>query len=196
MAAGLLLLAALGLAGCHTDMWVQPKVKPLAESDFFVDDQSSRPLVPHTVARGHLKTDEELFTGWTGGHVITDPATGRDEYVDAQIVDKIPTAALKAFDNDPKKMLEVVQASGYASPYWEFKAKPMLARDFDTHFSIDLMHKDLTLALEQANDLKVPVPGLSMVREQFQAARAAGMGGEDIAALLKVVEAAAGVARN
>jgi 3-hydroxyisobutyrate dehydrogenase len=90
-------------------------------------------------------------------------------------------------------MLEVVQASGYASPYWDFKSKPMLARDFSTHFSVDLMHKDLTLALEQANELQVPVPGLSMVREQFQMARAAGMGGEDIAALLKVVEAAAGL---
>lgn len=99
----------------------------------------------------------------------------------------------KKAEIDPKKLLEVVQASGYASPYWDFKAKPMMARDFDTHFSIDLMHKDLTLALEQANELKVPVPGLALVREQFQAARAGGMGGEDIAALLKVVEAAAGV---
>lgn len=94
---------------------------------------------------------------------------------------------------DPAKMLEVVQASGYASPYWDFKGKPMIARDFETHFSVDLMHKDLTLALEQANDLQVPVPGLTAVREQFQAARAAGYGGEDIGALLKVVEAAAGI---
>jgi 3-hydroxyisobutyrate dehydrogenase-like beta-hydroxyacid dehydrogenase len=94
---------------------------------------------------------------------------------------------------DPKKLLEVVQASGYQSPYWEFKAKPMLARDFETHFSIDLMHKDLTLALAAANDLKAAVPGLAMVREQFQQARAAGHGGEDIAALIKVLETQSGV---
>jgi len=96
---------------------------------------------------------------------------------------------------DPLKMLEVVQSSGYASPYWEFKAKPMMARDFETHFSVDLMHKDLTLALEQANELKTPVPGLAVVREQFQAARAMGLGSDDIAALLKVVEATAGIRR-
>jgi mono/diheme cytochrome c family protein len=103
---GLLTLAAATVAGCHTDMWVQPKVKPLAESDFFRDDQSSRPIVPHTVARGFLKTDQEYHTGWTGGHLVTDRITGRDELVDAQIVDKIPTAAFRAFNSDARKMLE------------------------------------------------------------------------------------------
>src|SRR5579872_2669486 len=103
---GLFAFAGLALAGCHTDMWVQPKAKTFAESDFFPDDQSSRPLVPHTVARGFLKTDEPYYTGWVGGHLVTNPATGLEEYADAKIVDKIPAAALKAFDNDPKKMLE------------------------------------------------------------------------------------------
>jgi hypothetical protein len=87
-------------------MWVQPKVKPLAESDVFPDDQSSRPTVPHTVSREFLKTDQEYNTGWTGGRLATDPTTGRQEIVGAQIVDKIPAAALKAFGDDPKKMLE------------------------------------------------------------------------------------------
>jgi hypothetical protein len=86
-------------------MWVQPKVKPLAESDIFPDDQSSRPIVPHTVSREFLKTDEEYNTGWTGGRLETD-LTGRQDLVGARIVDKIPAAAMKAFDNDPKKMLE------------------------------------------------------------------------------------------
>jgi len=104
--ASLTLLCGLSLTGCHTDMWVQPKVKPLAESDVFPDDQSSRPLVPHTVSREFLKTDQEYNTGWTGGHLETDVTTGRQEIVGAQLVDKIPAAAFKMFDNDPKKMLE------------------------------------------------------------------------------------------
>jgi mono/diheme cytochrome c family protein len=104
-ALGLLVFGTVALTGCHTDMWVQPKAKPLAESDFFPDDQSSRPIVPHTVARGFLKTDEEYNTGWTGGNMVIDPTTGNDEIVGAQLVDKIPLAAMKAFDNDPKKML-------------------------------------------------------------------------------------------
>lgn len=92
----------------------------------------------------------------------------------------------------PAKLLEVIQASGYASPYWDFKGKAILAGDFDTHFSVDLMHKDLTLALESANELKVPVPGLTMIREQFQVLRAMGKGSEDIAALIKTVRRGAG----
>lgn len=92
----------------------------------------------------------------------------------------------------PEKLLEVVQASGYASPYWDFKGKAILQGDFDTHFSVDLMHKDLSLALEAADELKVPAPGLAMVREQFQAVRAMGAGGEDIAALVKAARRAAG----
>ena len=88
-----------------------------------------------------------------------------------------------------EKLLEVVQSSGYASPYWDFKGKAILAGDFEPHFTAELMHKDLTLALESANELKVPVPGLAMVREQFQMLRARGLGNEDIAALIKVLEA-------
>lgn len=62
---GALLLVSLStlLAGCHTDMWIQPKVKPLQRSDFFTDQASSRGVVPHTVARGQLKLDMAYETG-------------------------------------------------------------------------------------------------------------------------------------
>ena len=57
-------MAALLLAGCHWDMWIQPKVhKPLRDSDFFVDDRSARDLVPHTVVQGSLRTDDALYKG-------------------------------------------------------------------------------------------------------------------------------------
>jgi 3-hydroxyisobutyrate dehydrogenase len=93
----------------------------------------------------------------------------------------------------PETLLEVVQASGYASPYYNFKGGAILRRDWDTHFSIDLMHKDQTLMLEEASRLQVPMPGLAVLREVFQAARAQGLGGEDIAAVFKVLEKQAGL---
>ena len=93
----------------------------------------------------------------------------------------------------PEKLLEVVQASGYASPYYNFKGGAIQRRDWDTHFSIDLMHKDQTLMLEEASRLQVPMPGLAALREVFQAARANGWGGEDIAAVYKVLERQAGL---
>ena len=90
-------------------------------------------------------------------------------------------------------LLEVVMASGYASPYFTFKGGAIARRDWDTHFSIDLLVKDQGLMLDEAGLRGAPMPGLAAIREVFQAARAQGFGAEDIAAVVKVVEAAAGL---
>src|SRR5579863_8268713 len=54
------------LAGCRQDMQDQPRYKPLAATDFFGDGRSARPLVEDTVARGHLRLDDALYTGKSG----------------------------------------------------------------------------------------------------------------------------------
>lgn len=59
-------LAAL-LAGCHTDMWRQPRQEPLDESHFFADGAVNRPLVPGTIARDHLRLDNTFYTGAKDG---------------------------------------------------------------------------------------------------------------------------------
>ncbi|MGH7790085.1 MAG: c-type cytochrome [Candidatus Binatia bacterium] len=63
--ATLLLAGALALAaaGCRQDMHDQPKYEPFERSHFFDDQRASRPLVPGTVARGHLRDDVVLYTG-------------------------------------------------------------------------------------------------------------------------------------
>jgi mono/diheme cytochrome c family protein len=67
----------------------QPKIKPLAESDFFPDHRGARPRVPGTVARGHLREDDALNTGKVNGAPVDNlpvPLTedlvrrGRDRY--------------------------------------------------------------------------------------------------------------------
>jgi len=58
------------LTGCHLDMWRQPKVKPLQQSDFFADGMASRPLVAHTVARGQLREDDAYYTGVSNGKLV------------------------------------------------------------------------------------------------------------------------------
>lgn len=58
------------LAGCHIDMWRQPKVKPLEQSNFFADGLSARLPVPGTVARGELKQDEARYKGRVGGKLV------------------------------------------------------------------------------------------------------------------------------
>ena len=67
-----LLLFVLCTAGCRRDMFQQPYEKPLARSDFFQDNQmASRPLPPHTIARGHLQEDEAFYTGKVGDKLVT-----------------------------------------------------------------------------------------------------------------------------
>ena len=65
-----LLLSAfclLFLTACRQDMHVQPRYKALDPSTFFDDGRSARPVVPGTVARDQLRTDEAFYTGKLNG---------------------------------------------------------------------------------------------------------------------------------
>ena len=60
--------AGVLLSGCRLDMHVQPRVNPLAKSDFFPDQRGARPLVEGTVARGELRADTYFYTGKINGN--------------------------------------------------------------------------------------------------------------------------------
>ncbi len=64
--------SAILLLGCRQDMHDQPRYKPLAGTAFFGDGRSERPVVPGTVARGHLHTDAARYTGKVGGQDVTE----------------------------------------------------------------------------------------------------------------------------
>jgi len=68
---GLLGLAALVIftGGCRQDMHIQPKYLPYQETPFFADGRDERPVVPGTVARGHLRLDDLLYTAKENGEV-------------------------------------------------------------------------------------------------------------------------------
>ena len=55
-------ISALVVLSSCTDMYDQPKYKPLRPSKFYADG-SSRTLVEGTVARGDARVDELLYTG-------------------------------------------------------------------------------------------------------------------------------------
>ena len=90
-------------------------------------------------------------------------------------------------------VLEVVMASGFASPYYTFKGGALIKRDFDQHFSIDLLVKDQNLMLAEATTLGASMPGLVAIRDVCQAARDQGHGQDDIIGVAKVLERAAGI---
>jgi hypothetical protein len=56
------------LSGCRLDMQVQPRINPLAKSDFFADQRSARPPLEGTVARGQLHEDIYFYTGKVGNN--------------------------------------------------------------------------------------------------------------------------------
>lgn len=63
-------LAALAaLAGCHRDMYDQPRLEPLEENAFFDDGRASRPLVPGVVVYGAPPADSVLVTGRVNGEL-------------------------------------------------------------------------------------------------------------------------------
>jgi cytochrome c553 len=67
----LVLLIGAAAAGCRRDMFQQPYSKPLKASDFFQDNHmASRPLVAHTIARGHLQADEVFYRGKIGTNLV------------------------------------------------------------------------------------------------------------------------------
>ncbi len=68
---GAALLGVGLLSGCSQEMSYDSRVKPYQENTFFEDGQSARPLIPETVARGNLRTDNEFYTGKTGATAET-----------------------------------------------------------------------------------------------------------------------------
>ncbi len=63
-------LLAFATLGCRQDMHNQPRYKALAESSFWGDQRSERPMVADTVARGYLELDEARYTGKVNGQDV------------------------------------------------------------------------------------------------------------------------------
>jgi len=95
-----------------------------------------------------------------------------------------------------EKTLDVIHGTtatnGQLKIAWPSK---VLKGDVAPGFTIDLAHKDLTLIVEAANAVKVPVPIAAAAREAFSAARSRGRGGQDFSAMVDVLCDEAGIER-
>jgi len=95
-----------------------------------------------------------------------------------------------------EKTLEVIHGTtatnGQLKVAWPSK---VLKGDVEPGFTIDLAHKDLTLIVEAANAIKVPVPIAAVAREAFSAARSRGKGGQDFSSMVDVLCDEAGIDR-
>ena len=95
-----------------------------------------------------------------------------------------------------EKTLEVIHGTtatnGQLKIAWPAK---VLKGDITPGFTIDLAHKDLTLIIEAANAVKVPMPVAAVAREAFSAARSRGKGGQDFSSIVDVLCDEAGIER-
>src|SRR5262245_28821742 len=84
------------------------------------------------------------------------------------------------------RAVEAMLGSVIASPQLAYRGPLVLGPPADG-FSTRLMQKDLTLALELGRELEVSLPSTALTNELLTAAKAAGLGDKDFAALFEVL---------
>ena len=89
---------------------------------------------------------------------------------------------------DPSKVRQALLGGFAQSRILEVHGDRMLKRTFAPGFRIELHAKDLAIVLAGARALQVPLPNTAHCQELFNASFAAGEGGLDDSALVKVLE--------
>jgi 2-hydroxy-3-oxopropionate reductase len=89
---------------------------------------------------------------------------------------------------DPARILDAVGGGMAANRIMEVRRDNFLDHDFAPGFKVDLHHKDLEIALGASGEVDAPLPLTAEVQQMFRQLRAAGHGGEDDSALLRVAE--------
>jgi 3-hydroxyisobutyrate dehydrogenase-like beta-hydroxyacid dehydrogenase len=93
---------------------------------------------------------------------------------------------------DTKLALEVMTESPIGSPMLKARVPLILDSSGEAWFDVDLMHKDIRLALETADELHVPLPSAHAAEEVLARADELGYGHRDIAALREVLRSSDG----
>ena len=84
-----------------------------------------------------------------------------------------------------EKLVEVMQASMARAGVLEVKAPMLLKGDYAPSFPLRLMHKDLSLALDLANQLGVPLPATASSRETYSYVKGSCKEDLDYAAVMR-----------
>lgn len=89
--------------------------------------------------------------------------------------------------------LDALLNSVIASPAMKYRAPFVLKMPDEVWFSIDMMKKDVELALELGQEFGVPLPSAQLSHEMLLKAKAMGYGDEDFAALFYVLAQSTGI---
>jgi 3-hydroxyisobutyrate dehydrogenase len=88
---------------------------------------------------------------------------------------------------DPKLAIDVMTGSPIGSPMLKARAELVLDLPDDAWFDVQLMQKDVALALDTGRELHVPLPSAAAADSVLTMARAFGYERRDIAALFQVL---------
>ena len=94
---------------------------------------------------------------------------------------------------DRKTAVEVFNNSVIASPMLQYRGPMVLGLPDEAWFTVTLMQKDVSLALEMGRRLTVPLPTTAVTNEFLTAARGAGLGDKDFAAVFHLLAQLSGV---
>jgi len=89
--------------------------------------------------------------------------------------------------------LEVILNSVIASPSLKYRTPFILNMPEEAWFDVNMMQKDMLLALELGRELDVPLPTVAISNEFLTAARAMGLAKHDFAIVFKVLARMAGL---
>lgn len=92
-----------------------------------------------------------------------------------------------AFGIDIGTFARAISYGGGQNFYLDSKKDVLAAEDFTTAFSIQNMHKDVTICTELAASADVAMPGEENAKRVYDEAMAQGLGAEDFSATVKVV---------
>jgi 3-hydroxyisobutyrate dehydrogenase-like beta-hydroxyacid dehydrogenase len=91
--------------------------------------------------------------------------------------------------------VEVLTHSVIASPMVQYRGPFVLKMPDEAWFNVNMMQKDMQLALEMGRQLDVPLPTTATVNEFLTAARGMGLADQDFAVVFDVLARMSGVSR-
>jgi len=89
--------------------------------------------------------------------------------------------------------VNVLLSSVIASPMVKYRGPFVLGQPDEAWFDVNMMQKDLRLALEMGRELDVPLPTTAITNQLLTAARALGLEKKDFAALFEVLATMSGL---
>jgi 3-hydroxyisobutyrate dehydrogenase len=91
-------------------------------------------------------------------------------------------ALAEALDVEVDDFLAAIAGGPVDSPYAQFRARPIAAREFGVQFKLKMAEKDARLIQESVASKDVELPLIESIRAQYRRAIGLGFGDQDVSA--------------